>query len=94
MKLIGSCDSMGEITAICSCLGIRSGNDGKSMGRCNSRSWYDEISEAHLWILNGQCEYFSTIYIYIYINKLKHIRSFILSCKMNIYLSMISRILC
>lgn len=66
MKLIiGSCDSMGEITAIRSCLGIRSGNDGKSMGRCNSRSWYDEISEAHLWILNGQCEYFSTIYTYI-----------------------------
>lgn len=64
MKLIGSCDSMGEITTICSCLGIRSGNDGKSMGRCNSRSWYDEISEAHLWILNGQCEYFSTIYTY------------------------------
>lgn len=53
---------MGEIAAISSCLGIRSGNDGKSMGRCNSRSWYDEISEAHLWILNGQCEYFSTIY--------------------------------
>lgn len=62
MKLIGSCDSMGEIAAVSSCLGIRSGNDGKSMGRCNSRSWYDEISEAHLWILNGQCEYFSTIY--------------------------------
>jgi len=45
---------MGKAVEIRTCLGLRSGDDGKSMGRRDARAWYDEVPEAHLWVFHSQ----------------------------------------
>jgi hypothetical protein len=42
---------MGKTVEIRARLGVRSGDDGQSMGRRDARTWHDEVLEAHLWIL-------------------------------------------
>lgn len=49
--ITGGCDTMGKAVEICTRLGVRSGDDGQSMGRRDARSWHDKVPETHLWIL-------------------------------------------
>lgn len=68
---------MGKTVEICTRLGVRSGDDGKPMGRRDARAWHDEVPEAHLWVFYSQRKlaeiyyYFVIIILIIILNTVK-----------------------
>lgn len=62
--ITGGCDTMGKAIEIRTRLGVRSGDDGQSMGRRDARAWHDEVPEAHLWVLYSQCKSAEICYYY------------------------------
>lgn len=58
---------MGKTVEIRTRLGVRSGDDGQSMGWRDARAWHDEVPEAHLRIFYSQRKLIEIYYFIILI---------------------------